>query len=112
MQKKFYNLKFIPALAHFFFLCVLIATGQAGEPPVFARGARLRDSQGEIQPSFNYSVPCVTDWNQDGKKDLLVGVFLEGNIFYYLNSGTNRNPVFTKASKLLADGKELTVAYT
>jgi len=56
---------------------------------------------------------CVTDWNSDGKKDLLVGekiepVFLAdtlvGKIRVYLNTGTNSNPVFSNYTLLQADG--------
>lgn len=33
-------------------------------------------------PDRGYAVPCVTDWNGDGKKDLLVGN-LNGTVYYY-----------------------------
>jgi hypothetical protein len=35
----------------------------------------------------------VADWNQDGKKDILVGVFSRGNIWLYLNEGTDAEPI-------------------
>jgi TolB-like protein len=43
--------------------------------------------------------PCVTDWNEDGKKDLVMGNG-SGEIFVYLNEGTNQQPVFGKPLKL------------
>jgi hypothetical protein len=39
------------------------------------------------------AAPFVVDWNEDGKKDLIVGNG-EGNVYYYHNIGTNENPVF------------------
>ncbi|MBN2088212.1 choice-of-anchor D domain-containing protein [candidate division KSB1 bacterium] len=58
-----------------------------------------------------YSVPCVVDWNNDGKKDLLIGCFYNGSIYFYRNWGTNNAPVFTTSSKLRADGVDLSVNY-
>jgi hypothetical protein len=43
--------------------------------------------------------PCVVDWNEDGKKDLLMGNG-SGEIFLYLNEGSNEQPVFGKPIKL------------
>jgi DNA/RNA endonuclease YhcR with UshA esterase domain len=42
---------------------------------------------------------CVTDWNEDGKKDLVIGNG-SGEIFVYLNEGTNQQPAFGKPLKL------------
>ncbi len=42
---------------------------------------------------------CVTDWNEDGKKDLVMGNG-SGEIFVYLNDGTHQQPVFGKPLKL------------
>ncbi|HAW50695.1 TPA: hypothetical protein DCX16_07085 [bacterium] len=46
-----------------------------------------------------YSGPFVCDWNNDGKKDLLVGDE-GGYVNLFLNAGTDRNPVFIKQTKL------------
>ncbi|MEW6006953.1 MAG: VCBS repeat-containing protein [bacterium] len=48
-----------------------------------------------------YSTPCVSDWNNDYKKDLLVGDEF-GYVYLFLNSGTDENPVFTSYSRLQA----------
>lgn len=42
----------------------------------------------------NYNAPQLVDVNQDGKKDLLIGC-QAGKLFYYENTGTLSNPVFT-----------------
>jgi len=45
------------------------------------------------------SAPRVHDWNNDGRKDLLVGEF-EGSVYYLQNTGSDSTPSFTKAGKL------------
>ena len=49
------------------------------------------------------STPCVTDWNNDGAIDLLVGNSA-GYIRLYLNSGTNFYPLFNGYSQLKCAG--------
>ena len=39
------------------------------------------------------SDPCIVDWNNDGKKDLLVGQG-SGEVFKFKNRGTNQQPLF------------------
>jgi hypothetical protein len=48
----------------------------------------------------DYAIPCVTDWNGDGKKDLLVGYQTAGKIALYINAGTDANPVFSTSANL------------
>jgi TolB-like protein len=43
--------------------------------------------------------PCVVDWNEDGKKDLVMGNG-SGEIVVFLNEGTNHQPIFSKGFKL------------
>ena len=45
------------------------------------------------------SDPCIVDWNNDGKKDLLVGQG-SGEVFKFINIGTNQQPLFTDEQKL------------
>jgi len=56
-------------------------------------------------------VPTVVDWNNDGMKDLIVGQFYSGNIYLFLNQGTNLNPVFKGSSKVLSGGTPITTTY-
>jgi len=63
---------------------------------------------GQIINVYNNSCPWVDDWNEDGRKDLLVGSS-DGRIWLYLNVGTNANPVFNQIDYVtLADGDTLT----
>jgi len=48
-------------------------------------------------PAINYVSPTFYDINNDDKKDLIVGG-KPGNIAYYLNIGTQNNPVFSGTS--------------
>ena len=77
----------------------VIQTGQ----PVLAAGQTL--SVGHT------ACPAVIDWNNDGKKDLLVGTFRNGKVFLFLNQGTEAAPVFDKGVPLQAGGKDLEVGY-
>ncbi len=45
--------------------------------------------------------PRIYDWNQDGKKDLLIGL-ADGTIRLYLNTGTAANPTFGGSSAIQA----------
>jgi len=57
--------------------------------------------------------PEVNDWNEDGKKDLIVGEQFygpppdTGNIRVYLNVGTNSNPIFSKYFNIYSSGKPI-----
>jgi hypothetical protein len=56
-------------------------------------------------PGSGFAIPCVTHWNGDGKKDLLVGYQPDGQIALYLNLGTDAQPCFTNFTVLkTADG--------
>ncbi len=80
-------------------------------PPTFTSGTRIQANGLDIKVDSYASATCVADWNGDGKKDLLVGCFYYGNVYLYLNSGSNSSPVFTTASKLQANGSDISVAY-
>jgi len=59
----------------------------------------------------NNSWPCVCDYNNDGKKDLLVGQEGIGspcNVYVFLNIGTNAAPVFTDSTPVLLGGAPTT----
>jgi hypothetical protein len=59
-------------------------------------------------PTAGFAIPCVVDWNGDGKKDLLVGYQNAGKIALYLNQGTDAEPCFTNFTNLkTADGNDI-----
>lgn len=64
-----------------------------------------------VEVEFNGPMANVGDWNGDGVKDLLVGVYQDGAVYYYPNSGTNTDPVFDERLQLYADGNKISVPY-
>ncbi|MHC4942525.1 MAG: hypothetical protein ACYTG7_05835 [Planctomycetota bacterium] len=54
------------------------------------------------------SVPFSVDWNNDGKKDLIVGVFDQrDNVWLFLNKGTDLQPVFAGKKNIESNGKPI-----
>jgi hypothetical protein len=60
--------------------------------PVF-RGFEYVKLSGVNFDAGSYSVPFIVDWNNDGKKDLIVGDSV-GKVALLINEGTNAAPVF------------------
>jgi hypothetical protein len=81
-------------------------------PPAFGamqEGVRLQADGQAIDIDIGHLVPCVADWNDDGKKDLIVGQFSGGKIRLYLNQGTDSQPVFKNFEYLKAAGAEISL---
>ena len=57
----------------------------------------------------DYAIPCVADWNGDGRKDLLVGYRTADKVALYLNRGTDAAPVFTNFTHLQVGGQDIAV---
>ena len=70
-------------------------------------GAKLEADGKVIDVRVGHLVPCVMDWNADGKKDLIVGQFSGGKIRLYLNQGSDSAPAFKDFSYLHAGTKEI-----
>ena len=58
----------------------------------------------------NNAKPCVVDWNNDHRKDLLVGDSL-GQIHYLQNVGSDKEPIFTTDTSLNCGASLLDVGY-
>ncbi len=83
-----------------------VAPAAAGEAKL-AKGVMLEAAGKPIDAEIGHLVPRACDWNNDGKKDLLVGQFASGAIRLYLNEGTDAAPVFGESSLLQAGGKPI-----
>jgi len=76
----------------------LFLNAGAADSVDFAPGVMVQAAGKDLDARGEAS-PCVVDWNEDGKKDLLLGNG-SGEIFLYLNEGSNEQPVFGKPLKL------------
>ena len=72
----------------------------------FPEGSFIEAAGKRIDVEIGHAAPLVTDWNDDGVSDLLVGQFAAGQLRIYLNRGTNEAPRFEDYS-LLRTRKEL-----
>jgi hypothetical protein len=64
-------------------------------------GVYIQDGSSDLKANY-WSVPLVFDWDNDGKKDLLVGNSFRdengrnyGHIHFYKNTGTDAAPSFS-----------------
>jgi hypothetical protein len=65
-----------------------------------------------IQAGNNGVIPNVGDWDCDGVKDLMVGVYSSGgNLYYYHNTGTSANPIFPARELVYADDVPISATY-
>jgi hypothetical protein len=101
-----------------YFMMILLTVSSGVIPPLYGQpnlwfnsGTRIQANGINMRVDTYASVPCVVDWDEDGKKDLLVGCFFNGNVHLFLNSGSNGNPVFTLGTMLQANGTVISVAY-
>ncbi len=88
-------------------LAILIgcAKSEPTEESAFCEGVLIEAAGKPIDIEIGHLVPKACDWNNDGKKDLLVGQFKDGAIRLYLNQGTDAAPVFEDSTVLQAGGK-------
>ena len=73
--------------------------------PIFQTGVKL-NAGGQIlnlMGTGGHARPDVADWNNDGKKDLIVADG-NGSITLFLNTGTDANPVLAAGTRLSAGG--------
>jgi len=72
-------------------------------------GVKIEADGKAIDVEVGHLVPCVTDWDNDGKKDMIVGQFSGGRIRLYLNKGTDSEPKFSDFTYLSAGNKEISL---
>jgi len=83
----------------------------AAREPVLEAAVPLYNGQNLLVVN-GHSAPAVTDWNNDGRKDLLVGMQDGGAIRLFLNQGTDLNPVFQGGSLILSSGAPIAATYS
>ncbi len=81
----------------------------ADGPSVLGAGSKIEAGGTAIDIRVGHLVPCVADWNGDGKQDLIVGQFDKGKIRLYLNEGSNKEPVLNDFEYLRAGGTEISL---
>ena len=87
--------------------CLMLAAGLA--PVTLAQEVQFRPAQllyagaTPLAPG-SYAIPCVADWNGDGRKDLIVGYQTAGKVAVYLNVGSDNNPAFASYANLQVGG--------
>jgi hypothetical protein len=78
----------------------------SGDVPLFQPSEVLQANGATLAPG-SHAIPCVVDWNGDGRKDLLVGFRTEDKIALYLNCGTGAQPAFTNFTRMQAAGADI-----
>lgn len=75
--------------------------------PEFNDPVELTNSDGSF-PSR--SSPYVIDWDEDGKKDMVIGTE-NGNVFFYRNIGTEKSPELANAEEIELEFREVERSY-
>jgi hypothetical protein len=92
-------------------IALILCWAGVAKEPTFHPGVKLEAAGMPIEVQVGHLVPSVSDWNGDGRKDLLAGRFSGGGILLYLNEGTHAKPVFNQKGKpLLAGGRPISLA--
>lgn len=90
-------------------MVVVMATGLCiAQAPVYQSFLYMECAGTAIDVGY-YGAPCIADWNGDGNKDMILGIFTSGNIRFYANENTNDSPVFNSYTSLKADGVTITL---
>ena len=84
---------------------LLLNDAGPGTSPTFNASSLVKDGGSNLDPG-SASHPVAFDWNQDGKKDLLVGDS-SGYVRLYANTGTDANPSFSGSVTMDAGGARL-----
>jgi hypothetical protein len=77
------------------------------DAPIFDDGSLLQVSTANIDVGSR-ATSTVVDWDNDGKKDLVVGA-LDGEMHLFINEGTDTSPDFVVETLIQEDGSALLV---
>ncbi|MHC4944655.1 MAG: hypothetical protein ACYTG7_16685 [Planctomycetota bacterium] len=92
-------------------VCLLWCTSLLhADLPLLENKGLLKDGGGILTVQMQ-AIPTIADWNEDGKKDLIVGQYASGNIIVYLNTGTDVHPEFNGSFKVDSSGVPISVTY-
>lgn len=81
------------------------------ENPTFDGGTLLQVGQPGLKTNIDVgdrATPCIVDWNNDGKKDLVVGA-LDSKLHIFINEGTDTAPDFRVQTFAQENGSDLVV---
>lgn len=90
-------------------LLIFYGSDLKADAPNFIFEGKLESGGNPI--SMTCPVPTAVDWNNDGEKDLIIGDYYNGNIYLFLNTGTDLNPVFSGNRKIDSNGTPITTTY-
>jgi len=90
-------------------LFLVLGAPEEGALPELSKGQMVYDGEEPIDIKTGHLVPCIMDWNGDGKKDLVVGQYKDAKIRLYLNIGTDEKPLFDGFEFIQAGGKEISL---
>ena len=102
-------MRFFPLVISVLLVCLCVADSHAVIPELEA-GVYIYDGASPLGVD-RHSAPAVADWNNDGKKDLVIGQFGRGYIWLYLNQGTDQEPVFKGGTRIESNGSAITTSY-
>lgn len=110
VTRRWLSLRFTVTLASAPLMALLFAANPAraaqAQEVQFRPGQLIYAGAAPLAPGM-FAIPCVADWNRDGRKDLLVGYQPSGRIALYLNSGTDADPAFTNYANLQVGGADI-----
>jgi len=72
------------------------------QPPQFSVSSKVQGPPSSLRIGL-YSTPAIIDWDNDHRKDLLLGDE-DGFVTLFLNSGTDKDPIFTAGFELKVYG--------
>ncbi len=74
----------------------------------FVQPTTIHDVHGNRLAVDSYCTPCVVDWNDDNRKDILLGSGT-GALVLYRNEGSESEPLFSPPTQIEVDGTKINV---